>query len=101
MRKQVKKKKSPKKKTVKSSARVSKKSTGRLQRRTPAELSKMVDRVVGVVKKFGRKKGLRAEVIREHLGVDARELPRPLHLAIAAKRLRALGHKRATTYYPT
>jgi hypothetical protein len=87
-------------KTVKSKGLVaSDKSNGRLPRRSPAEIKAMVDRIVGIVKKFGKKNGLRAEQIREHLGVDARELPRPLRVATDTGRLQWDGHKRATTYY--
>jgi hypothetical protein len=43
--------------------------------------------------------GLRAEQIRAALGVEAKELPRPLADALAAGRVTKTGQKRATTYF--
>jgi hypothetical protein len=44
-------------------------------------------------------KGLRAEQIREELGLQAKELPRPLNEALDSGRLAKSGQKRATTYF--
>jgi hypothetical protein len=73
------------------------KHSGRLARRSPEQIAKTVDRVVAAVKK--RKDGLRAEQIRVELGLQAKEMPRVLKEALAAKKLTAKGQKRATTYF--
>jgi hypothetical protein len=73
------------------------KPSGRLPRRSPAQIAKTVDRVVGLVKKH--KDGLRAEQIRVELGLLAKEMPRVLKDGLAAKKLSAKGQKRATTYF--
>ena len=57
----------------------------------------MIDRIVSVVGKAAS--GLRAEQIRAALGVEAKELPRPLADAVSAGRLTKTGQKRATTYF--
>ena len=57
----------------------------------------MIDAIVDAVAKSPS--GLRAEQIREHLGVEAKELPRPLADAIAQGRITKSGQKRATTYF--
>jgi hypothetical protein len=69
----------------------------RLGRRTADEIGKMIDGIVGLLEK--RTEGLRAEQIREALGVEAKELPRPLADALAAGRITKTGQKRATTYF--
>ncbi len=43
--------------------------------------------------------GLRAEQIRAELGVQAKELPRPLADGLTEGRLSKTGQKRATTYF--
>ncbi len=75
----------------------SSKSSGRLRRRSPAEIASTVGRVVDLVKKH--KDGLRAEQIRTELGLQAKEMPRVLQEGLAARKLRAKGQKRATTYF--
>jgi hypothetical protein len=70
---------------------------GRLGRRTADDIARMIDGIVEVVAR--NPEGLRAEQIREELGVEAKELPRPLADAIAAGRLTKSGQKRATTYF--
>jgi len=57
----------------------------------------MIELIVGALQKAGE--GLRAEQIRETLGVEAKELPRPLAEAISSGRITKSGQKRATTYY--
>ena len=57
----------------------------------------MIDGIVGLLEK--RNEGLRAEQIREALGVEAKELPRPLADALEAGRISKTGQKRATTYF--
>ena len=69
----------------------------RLARRSPADIAKMVERIVSVVK--GSKKGINAEGIRAALKVDRSELPRPIAMALKSKTIRKTGQKRATTYF--
>jgi hypothetical protein len=70
---------------------------GRLGRRTAGDIGKMIESIVGVLAKASS--GLRAEQIRETLGVEAKELPRPLAEAISTGRITKSGQKRATTYF--
>lgn len=70
---------------------------GRLARRSPEDLAKVVDQIVAVLDKHPD--GLRAEEIREAIGVSAKELPRPLGDALDGKRITKKGQKRATTYF--
>jgi hypothetical protein len=69
---------------------------GRLARRSPEDIAKAVDRVVALVKTS--KNGMRSEEIRKALGLDVREVPRILKTAVASKKLKARGQKRATEY---
>jgi hypothetical protein len=69
---------------------------GRLARRSAGDIAKALDAVVALVKKS--KTGLRAEQIKKALGLDVREMPRILKTGVKAKRLKAKGQKRATTY---
>jgi hypothetical protein len=57
----------------------------------------MVDSIVELLGKHAE--GLRAEQIREALGCQAKELPRPLTDALTAGRIKKSGQKRATTYF--
>ena len=70
---------------------------GRLGRRTPDDIARMVDGIVELLQKNAE--GLRAEQIREALNVEAKELPRPLADAVAGGRITTTGQKRATTYF--
>lgn len=70
---------------------------GRLGRRSADQIGKMIDSIVDVVTKSAS--GLRAEQIRDQLGVEAKELPRPLADALASGRISKTGQKRATTYF--
>jgi hypothetical protein len=70
---------------------------GRLGRRSPEAIAEALARVIAVVKEH--KEGLRAEQVREELGMQAKEMPRVLKEGLATKRLRAKGQKRATTYF--
>jgi hypothetical protein len=69
---------------------------GRLARRSPADIEKVLAKVVTAVK--ASKGGLRAEEIKKKLGLQASELPRILKQGLSTKRLKAKGQKRATTY---
>ncbi len=69
---------------------------GRLARRNDEQIATAIDQVVALVKKS--KTGLRSEEIKKALGIDVREVPRILKTAVAKRKLRAKGQKRATTY---
>jgi hypothetical protein len=71
--------------------------TGRLPRRSAADIGQVIDSIVALVKQSPR--GLRAEVIRKKLDLQAKEMPRPLKEAVEAGRLGKSGQKRATTYF--
>lgn len=70
--------------------------SGRLARRSEAEILEAVERVVALVKKS--KAGLRAEQIKTALGLQAKEMPRILKTAVGGKKLKKKGQKRATVY---
>lgn len=72
-------------------------SGGRLGRRSAGDIGRVVDSIVDLLGKS--QSGLRAEEIREALGVEAKELPRPLAEALAGGRITKTGQKRATTYF--
>jgi hypothetical protein len=74
----------------------SSRASGRLGRRTQDDIARMVDSIAALLLK--NPDGLRAEQIRESLGVEAKELPRPLADGVASGRLTKVGQKRATTY---
>jgi hypothetical protein len=70
---------------------------GRLARRSAGDISQIVDSIVSLLER--RPDGLRAEQIRAELGLEAKELPRPIAEALASKRINKQGQKRATTYF--
>ena len=70
---------------------------GRLTRRSARDIAGVVDRIIDLLK--ASPKGLRAEQIRQKLGFQSKELPRPLKEAVDAGRLGKSGQKRATTYF--
>ena len=70
---------------------------GRLARRSAGDISQIVDSIVSLLER--RADGLRAEQIRAELGLEAKELPRPIAEALASKRINKQGQKRATTYF--
>jgi hypothetical protein len=57
----------------------------------------MIESIVDLLGKSSS--GLRAEQIRSALGVEAKELPRPLAEALSSGRITKSGQKRATTYF--
>jgi len=69
----------------------------RLARRTAKDITAVVGRIVTLLQ--GSKNGLRAEEIRAKLGLDRREIPRPLAEALKKKLVAKRGKKRATTYF--
>jgi hypothetical protein len=74
-------------------------SPGRLPRRSADDIAHVLDSVTSLVKKH--KEGLRAEQIREELGLQAKELPRVLKEGLSSRKLKSKGQKRATTYFAT
>jgi hypothetical protein len=68
----------------------------RLGRRSAGDIAKVIDRIAALLRQSP--KGLRAEQIRQRLGLQAKELPRPLKEGFQAGRLGKSGAKRATTY---
>jgi hypothetical protein len=70
---------------------------GRLARRSPADITTVVHRIADLLK--GSAHGLRAEQIRQKLGLRANEMPRPLKEGLSSGRLGKSGQKRATTYF--
>jgi hypothetical protein len=69
---------------------------GRLARRSADDIAGALDRIVAVL--TAHPEGMRAEAIRAELGLDAKELPRPVAEGLATGRLTKRGQKRATTY---
>jgi len=70
---------------------------GRLRRRSLGDIAQVVETIVGLLKQSPA--GLRAEQIRERLGLLAKELPRPLKEALSSGKVSKSGQKRATTYF--
>lgn len=71
---------------------------GRLARRSAEQIQDTLKRVVIAIRAT-RGKGLRAEQLRQQLGLDVREVPRVLHEGLRARKLRSKGAKRSTTYF--
>jgi hypothetical protein len=70
---------------------------GRLPRRSATQIANVVERIVALLKESPR--GLRAEQIREKLGLQSKELPRPLKEGLDGGRIAKSGQRRATTYF--
>jgi hypothetical protein len=70
---------------------------GRLPRRSTTDIKAMIDQIVALLRTHS--KGLRAEQIRRALGIQAKELPRPLKEGLDGGRFHKSGQKRATTYF--
>lgn len=71
--------------------------SGRLPRRSQANIEATLPKVVAAVKAT-RGKGLRAKEIRKTLKLDVREMARVLKEGLRTKRLKSQGRKRATIY---
>jgi hypothetical protein len=69
---------------------------GRLARRSGEDIAEVIDQIVELLRKH--RKGLRAEDIRSALGLEAKEMPRPLREGLQAAKFTKSGQKRATTY---
>ena len=70
---------------------------GRLRRRSDEEIAATLNKIVLLVKT--QKNGLRAEEIRQKLGLLPKEMPRILKEGVSTKKLTSKGQKRATTYF--
>lgn len=70
---------------------------GKRRRRSRSDILAALDDIVRVVSASA--KGLRAEQIREKLGLESKEMPRVLKEGLRARRLTKKGAKRATTYF--
>jgi hypothetical protein len=70
--------------------------SGRLRRRSKADIDKALGKVVALLK--ASKRGLRAEEIRGQLKMQSKEMPRILKEGLAKKALKSKGQKRSTTY---
>ncbi len=70
---------------------------GRLPRRSAHDIAHVIEQVVDLLR--GHPAGLRAEQIRIELGLNAKELPRPLKEGLDSGRFAKSGQKRATTYF--
>ena len=68
----------------------------RLGRRTHEDITRTLDSIVKLLSK--KPDGLRAEQIRNELGLDTREVPRPLQEGLLSGVIVKRGDKRATTY---
>jgi hypothetical protein len=70
---------------------------GRLARRSSGDIVGVVGTIVSLL--AANPGGLRAEQIRTKLGLEAKELPRPLKEGLEAGQFSKSGQKRATTYF--
>jgi hypothetical protein len=66
-------------------------------RRSGGDIEKVVEDIVAVLAKASD--GLRSEDLRAKLGLSRAEIMRPIQAALAAKRIKKTGEKRATTYF--
>jgi hypothetical protein len=66
-------------------------------RRTAGDIAAVANRIVSFVAKH--RKGIRGEQIRKELGIAKNAWMKPLGVALASKKLRKTGKKRATTYF--
>jgi hypothetical protein len=78
-------------------ARAAVTSGGRLRRRSSGDLGAMVSNIVSALAKH--EAGLRSEELRAALGVERKELPRPLKEALATGVITKMGEKRGTVYF--
>jgi hypothetical protein len=70
---------------------------GRLARRSESDIEGVSDRIATLLRKH--RGGLRAEQIRQELGLPASELSRPLKQGLSSGRFSKTGRKRATVYF--
>ena len=72
---------------------------GRLARRSPEDIERLVGLVVGALK--SQKAGMRSEQLQKVLKLSKKEIVRPLAEALTAKKITKKGQKRSTTYFAT
>jgi hypothetical protein len=72
--------------------------SGRLHR-TPEEIQALSGKIVELLKQ--NRDGMRAEAIREALGIERREWQKPLSIALESGAINKSGEKRATVYTAT
>jgi hypothetical protein len=75
---------------------VSRRRAGRLPRRTGQDIEAVIEQIIELLRQ--NPKGMRAEEIRSSLGLEPKEMPRPLKEGLEAGRFTKSGQKRATTY---
>ena len=76
--------------------KATKRSSGRLARRSAEEIETSLSYVLKLVRTS--KRGMTAEEIRTTLGLERREVPRILKTGLRSKRLKSKGQKRWTRY---
>lgn len=67
-------------------------------RRSAEDIAAGIKAIVAAVKRAG-KEGMRAEEIKAHLNLEAREMPKLLNTALESKQLIAKGRNRGTRYF--
>lgn len=84
--------------SAKANARKVTKKTGKggRIRRSPADLEKLSNKVIGYV---GKNPGSRLEHISAGIGLESSELKKPVAELLANKQLKKEGQKRGTTYW--
>ena len=70
---------------------------GRLGRRSSEDIAKVLESIVSLLGQHPE--GLRAEQIKDSLGLDKREMPKPIGEGLKSGALTKTGAKRATTYF--
>lgn len=70
---------------------------GRLARRGPQDIQRVLDQVVTILHRHPD--GLRAEQLLVELGLEKKELPRPIAEGLKLGAIKKTGQKRATTYF--
>jgi hypothetical protein len=70
---------------------------GRLARRSEGDIQHVIASIEAALR--DAKDGLRSEDLRAKLGLSRAEIMRPIQAALAAKRIKKTGEKRATTYF--
>ncbi|MGZ6067066.1 MAG: hypothetical protein ACXWVM_32005 [Polyangiales bacterium] len=67
------------------------------KQRSAADFETIVGAIVTLLQQHTE--GLRAEQIQKELGLSKKDTPRPLLLALGAKKIRKKGERRSTTYF--
>jgi hypothetical protein len=75
----------------------SKSSGGKRVRRSAEALQEVAEQIASYVRKH--KDGVSAEQIREELGIERKDIPRPIAEALGQKLISKRGEKRATLYF--